>query len=377
MANSSLDDRAASLAAKSKRTGVRPGNRADRCTLIDLDRVVRAALWAALLLACLAHPVRAAEFPLPMTDTIVGEIRVVTVQSDVTLYDIARYYDLGFEEITNSNPDMNVWVPGRGRRIIVATEFILPPKPWSGIVINLAARRLYYFPKPTHGKPATVVTFPIGIGRLDWPTPLGRSAVIAKVRNPSWVVPKTILAEHQLAGEPLPPVVPPGPNNPMGLLALETGFPGVFIHGTNKPWGVGGLVSHGCIRLYPEDVAAIFDRVAVGTPVRIIDSPDLIGERNGALFQATFNSSSERPDGASSGERAVGSVIAFLGNRLVAIDWGRVRATAELASTVPTPISANTIDFWDLAGDVPAHPYTEPAYGPEANTAIPPGAATR
>ncbi|MFZ5791209.1 MAG: L,D-transpeptidase family protein [Pseudomonadota bacterium] len=335
-------------------------------------RTLFAGLCASLLLAISPRLVHAAEFALPTDGTVVGDVRVVTVESDATLYDIARHYDLGFEEITSSNPDVNVWVPGRGRRIIVPTEFILPPKPWSGIVVNLAARRLYYFPKPVPGKPATVVTFPIGIGRLDWPTPLGRTTIIAKVRNPSWVVPKAILAEHEREGDPLPPVVPPGPNNPMGLLALQTGFPEVYIHGTNEPWGVGGLVSHGCIHLYPEDVAAIFDRVPVGTPVRIIDDPDLVGERNGVLFLAAFKSSSDAPDAASAGQRAIDAVAAYLGNRSTAIDWERVRAAAELASTVPTPISAKTIDFWDLAADIPAKPYTDPPYGPDANAAAPP-----
>jgi len=343
---------------------------------MDLHRAIRAVLCAGLLLGLSAWPADAAEFALPTEGTIVGEVRVVTVESDATLYDIARHYDLGFEEITSSNPDVNVWVPGQGRRIIVPTEFILPPKPWSGIVVNLAARRLYYFPKPTHGKPATVVTFPIGIGRLDWPTPLGATRIIAKVRNPSWVVPKKILEEHERDGDPLPPVVPPGPNNPMGLLALETGFPEVFIHGTNEPWGVGGLVSHGCIHLYPEDVAAIFDRMSVGTPVRVIDEPDLVGERNGVLFLAEFKSSSDAPDASSSGQRAVDAVTAYLSQRSMAVDWERVRATAELASTVPTPISASTIDFWDLAADIPARPYTDPPYGPDANAAAPPGSGS-
>lgn len=334
------------------------------------------ALCAGLLLGLSAPLAGAAEFVLPTDGTIVGEVGAVTVQSDATLYDIARHYDLGFEEITGSNPGVNVWVPGRGRRIIVPTVFILPPKPWSGIVLNLAARRLYYFPKPTSGKPATVVTFPIGIGRPEWSTPLGHTVITAKVRNPAWAVPKSILEEHERNNDPLPAVVPPGPNNPMGLLALETGFPGIYLHGTNLPWSVGGVVSHGCIHLYPEDVAAIFDRVPVGTPVRVTDMPDLVGERDGVIFLAAFPSSTGAPDTASPAQRAVRAVVAYLQNRSVTIDWERVGKTAQFGSTVPTPINTNTANDGYLAADTPAQPYSDPPYGPDANAAAPPSSVS-
>src|SRR5262245_19200789 len=121
----------------------------------------------------------AAEFVLPAEGSIVGEVRAVTVESNVTLYDIARHYDLGFEETAATSLGVNAWVPGEGRRIVLPTAFILPPKPWTGIVINIAARRLYFFPKAAAGKPATVVTFPIGIGRDGWETPLGTTKIVA------------------------------------------------------------------------------------------------------------------------------------------------------------------------------------------------------
>jgi L,D-transpeptidase ErfK/SrfK len=160
----------------------------------------------------------------------------------------------------------------------------------------------------------------------------------------------------------------------MGLLALETGFPGVFIHGTNEPWGVGGLVSHGCIHLYPEDVASVFDEISVGTPVRIIDQPELVGERGGVLFLAAFGFSDPVDDPALAANRAVAAVVGYLGDRTAAIDWNRVIATAQLATTVLTPINLSTFDFWELASDIPAQPYSAPAYGADANAAAPPGA---
>jgi L,D-transpeptidase ErfK/SrfK len=333
-------------------------------------------LCVLLLGAAAAPQARAAEFVLPAAGSIVGEVRAITIESDVTLYDIARHYDLGFEELASSNPGVNAWVPGRGQRIVLPIEFILPPKPWTGIVVNLAARRLYYFPKAAAGQPATVVTFPIGIGRPEWETPLGKTRITAKVRNPAWRVPKSILAEHAQDGNPLPAVVPPGPDNPMGLLALRTGFPGIYIHGTNEPWGVGGLVSHGCIHLYPEDVAAIFYRESVNTPVRLIHPPVLVGERDSLLYLASFRPSGKSSDAAPAAkpveQQAVDAVVAYLKDRTMAIDWERVRETARLGLRVPTPINVDTVDFQGLAANIPAEPYDHPPYGPEANAAVPP-----
>jgi len=337
--------------------------------------MLRTIALVASLVACLSWTAKsspAAEFPLPSDGTIVGALQMVSVESDVTLFDIARHFDLGADEIMNSNPGVDMWVPGHGRRVLVPTEFILPPRPWTGIVLNLPARRLYYFPRPGSRRPASVITFPIGIGRLDWPTPLGRTTIVAKIRNPSWVVPKTILAEHERAGEPLPAVVPPGPDNPMGLLALRTGLPEVFIHGTNEPWGVGSLVSHGCIHLYPEDVAAIFDQVPLGTEVRIIDAPNLVGDRNGVVFLSAFQPMNDYPDLDSPAAAAVKAVMAYLGDRRVDIDWNRVAAVGLQTRTVLTPVSTATIDVLELEPDMPARPYRFPPYGPEANSAVPP-----
>jgi len=335
-------------------------------------RIVRlASMTACLFWVAKSSP--AAEFPLPSDGTIVGALQMVTVESDVTLFDVARHFDLGADEIMDANPGVDMWVPGHGRRVLVPTEFILPPEPWTGIVLNLPARRLYYFPRPGSRRSASVITFPIGIGRLDWPTPLGRTTIIAKIHNPSWVVPKKILAEHARADEPLPPVVPPGPDNPMGLLALQTGFPEVFIHGTNQPWGVGSLVSHGCIHLYPEDVAAIFDQIPLGTDLRIIDAPYLVGERNGAIFLSAFQTLNDYPDSDSPAVAAVKAVMAYLDGRQVDIDWNRVAAVALQATTVLTPVNSASIDFLELEPDMPARPYHFPAYGPEANSARPPG----
>ena len=136
---------------------------------------------------------------------------------------------------------------------------------------------MYYFPEAKDGEVPIVMTFPMSIGRMDWETPLGRTSVVSKVRNPSWYVPKSILAEHAEAGDPLPNIVPPGPDNPLGEYAMRLGLPGYLIHGTNRPAGVGMRVTHGCIRMFPEDIGFFFGQVPMNTPVRIINEPVKIG----------------------------------------------------------------------------------------------------
>ncbi len=163
-----------------------------------------------------------------------------------------------------ANPGVDPWSPA-GRRLTIPSLYILPDAPRVGVVLNLAERRLYYF--PPGGK--SVQTYPIGIGAIGFTTPLSTTRVVRKEPNPTWVPPPSIRAE-----EPdLPAVVGPGPENPLGDYALRLGWNNYLIHGTNKPDGVGRNVSHGCIHLYPEDIERLFNAVAVGTPVRAIEQP--------------------------------------------------------------------------------------------------------
>jgi L,D-transpeptidase ErfK/SrfK len=219
----------------------------------------------------------------PDTD-VVGEIQVIRARYEDTFVDIARAYDLGYDELVDANPGVDPWLPGEGTRIVLPTQFVLPDGPRTGIVLNLAAKRLFYFPKPAAGEPAVVITHPVGIGREGWQTPLGTTKVVAKTKDPVWVVPPSIRKEHAAQGNPLPARVPPGPDNPLGRHALRLGFPSYLIHGTNKPSGIGMRVSHGCIQLFPEDIESLFGQVAVGTPVRIVNQPVLLGWRDGNLY---------------------------------------------------------------------------------------------
>ena len=215
--------------------------------------------------------------------SVVGDVQVVAVEGDNTLSDLARAYGLGYDEIVAANPDVDPWLPGVGTRVLLPTQYVLPPVR-DGVVLNIASKRLYYFPPRADGEALLVYTFPIGIGRVGWETPVGRTTVIAKARDPQWYVPWSVQQEHKATGNPLPAVVPPGPDNPLGAFVLKLDMPGYLIHGTNQPYGVGMRVSHGCVRLYPENIEFLFPEVAIGADVSILNEPFLLGERNGELY---------------------------------------------------------------------------------------------
>jgi L,D-transpeptidase ErfK/SrfK len=216
--------------------------------------------------------------------SVIGEPQIVFTKEENTFSDLARAYGLGYDELVEANPDVDPWLPGEGTRVILPTQYVLPDVPREGIVLNVAAKRLYYFPPVEEGQPQSVMTYPIGIGRVGWQTPLGASAVISKARDPSWYVPASVRREHEELGDPLPAVVPPGPDNPLGRHVLKLDIPGYLIHGTNQPYGVGMRVSHGCVRLYPENIELLYDLVELGEQVTIINEPFLAGVRDGHIY---------------------------------------------------------------------------------------------
>ncbi|HEX2200552.1 MAG TPA: L,D-transpeptidase family protein, partial [Gammaproteobacteria bacterium] len=158
--------------------------------------------------------VRAQIFPLREDSDLVGQVQIVTTRYEDTLFDLARKFGLGIRELAQANPGVNKWVPGEGSRVILPTQFILPDAPRKGIVLNLAAMRLFYYPKHKPGETPVVITHPVGIGRENWSTPIGLTKVVKKIANPSWIVPASIRKEHAAIGDPLPAMVPPGPDNP-------------------------------------------------------------------------------------------------------------------------------------------------------------------
>lgn len=223
-------------------------------------------------------------FTLEEGQNVVGEIQVTRATHEDTLSEIARRFNLGYEELVRANPGVDPWLPGEGREIVLPTRFVLPDAPHTGLVVNLAALRLYYFPKPAAGEPQKVITHPIGIGKVGWNTPEGTTKVVKKRKNPTWTPPASVRKEHAERDDPLPKVVPPGDENPLGAYAMNLGWSSYLIHGTNKPYGVGLRSSHGCIRLYPEDIALLFDEIPVGTPVHVVNQRVVSGWQDNHLY---------------------------------------------------------------------------------------------
>lgn len=229
-------------------------------------------------------PVDANRFALTEDAEVVGEVQITYANAEDTFVEFARTYGLGFDELRDANPRVDPWLPGQGTPVVLPTRFVLPDAPREGVVLNVAVKRLFYYPPTSDGEQRVVETWPIGIGREEWATPVGETTVVARARDPVWFVPASIRKEHEEMGDPLPAQVPPGPDNPLGSRVLQLGLPGYLIHGTNKPAGVGMRVSHGCVRLYPEDIEYLYDRVPVGTPVRIVNQPLLLARHGNDLL---------------------------------------------------------------------------------------------
>jgi L,D-transpeptidase ErfK/SrfK len=244
---------------------------------------VAAAFIAAMLAALGAgatHNAHALEFPLSGDTEVVGEILTIEAAHEDTFVRLAQRYDVGYEELRQANPEVDPWLPGEGTQIIIPTQFVLPRGERRGLVVNVPELRLYYFPDSGD----RVITYPISIGKMEWATPYGATSVVRKAVDPTWYPPESVRREHAERNDPLPSVVPPGPDNPLGTRALYLGIPGYLLHGTNKPFGLGMRVTHGCIRLFPEDVEALFDMVGVGTRVTLVNQPYKLGWGEDGLY---------------------------------------------------------------------------------------------
>jgi L,D-transpeptidase ErfK/SrfK len=291
--------------------------------------------------------------------SIVGENTTITTVYSDSLPELAQRYSLGYFEIIRANPGLDVWIPGAGKQVVLPGRRILPPGPRAGIVVNLPEHRLYYYPPHRKGEAAVVITYPVGIGKMDWRTPIGETYVIAKIRHPAWYPPKSIRKEHAANGDPIPAVVPPGPDNPLGdfALRLAAGNGEYMIHGTNNPIAVGMSVTHGCIRMYPEDVAALFPLIPVGTKVWLINDPVKVVWVDGELLVEAHppvdaEGQSIKPDLDVLSEL----LDQALGDNTAAINWDVARATLAAANGIPTVVG--------LAADLPASAGQSPAATP-------------
>lgn len=322
-----------------------------------------------LLMACAwvvcASPAGATVFELASPDAAVlgREERVVTAEED-TLYAIAQRFSLGSEEVVRVNPGVDPWLPRAGRSIVIPGERILPPGPREGIVVNLPEHRLYYYPPVVAGKPQLVYTYPISIGKMDWSTPLGKTKIQDKRVNPTWTPPESVRQEHIARGDPpLPAVVPAGPDNPLGAHAMRLALPGAYlIHGTNNPIAVGMAVTHGCIRMYPDDIAELFPMIKVGTPVYLINEPVKIAwESDRLLLEVHPPVDSQGQTGEPDLRLFEELLQAALGNSVVAIHWDLARSELTAARGMPAVVGIAALTTPDAL-------LAEPAAAPGAFT---------
>ena len=297
-----------------------------------------------LLGAAAAAPARAAVYALSPDSDLVGEYAEVRAAHADTLIDLARREGLGYEEVVNANPGVDPWLPGEGTVVRLPLRRILPDTPREGIVVNLPEHRLYYYPPAKPGEARVVVSYPVSVGKMDWSTPLGLTKIEKKIKDPAWYPPEAVRLEHAARGDILPKMIPPGPDNPMGLFAMRLAIPGgsYLIHGTNKPAGVGMQVTHGCMRLYPEHIEELFKMVAVDTPVRLVNQPHKVGWSDGHLYvevhpplEAT-NSAVVAPD-RSSLARLVANAVRV--RPAGPVSWERAENAFEQAQGIPVAVA--------------------------------------
>jgi L,D-transpeptidase ErfK/SrfK len=325
--------------------------------------MLRLAHLALPLVFC-AATVQAAEFWIAEGAEVFGEVQVIEARHEDTFVSLARKYNVGYEELRQANPGVDAWLPGEGTKITIPTLYVLPRAPQRGIVVNVAELRMYYFPAESGAAPEgvapgsrRVITHPISIGRMDWATPLGVTTITAKVANPSWYPPQSIRDEHAARNDILPRVVPPGPDNPLGRHSMRLGLPGYLIHGTNRPSGVGMRVTHGCVRMFPEDIEALYNTVPVGTRVNIVNQPVKIGwtadgtlylESHPALTESTIDGENvvvasvedaEQPIQESPLTSLMRAYIAATDERQVQLDWDAAERVAQFGNGVPEAIS--------------------------------------
>jgi len=305
----------------------------------------RLPLISLLLSVICASASEATVYELP-TDgsSVVGtDSHMKTVYKD-TLLDIGRRNSLGYYEIIRANPGVDMWLPGEGTDIMLPGRRILPPGPREGVVVNLPEHRLYYYPKPKRGEKPVVITYPVSIGKMDWTTPIGETRVIQKEKHPVWNPPEGVRKEHIANGDPLPPgPVKAGPDNPLGDFAmrLAAGNGTYLIHGTNNPMAVGMAITHGCIRMYPEDVAALFPLIPVGTKVWLVNDPVKVAFSDGELFMEVHPQVDDEGQNTATDpdlELLSSRLDEALGATTAAIHWDFAKQALQAANGIPTVV---------------------------------------
>lgn len=272
------------------------------------------------------------------TDDLIGIPTLYTTSEADTLLDIGRSYDVGYVEMRAANPGIDPWLPGADKEIRVPTQHILPNAARRGIVINLAELQLYYYPSDGSGP----LSFPIGIGGEGKETPVGHTEIARKAVHPTWI---PTSSEHEEEPD-LPAMIGPGPDNPMGDYALYLAWQGYAVHGTNKPYSIGRRDSHGCIRLYPDDIKTLFTLVRPGTQVTVVDQQAKTGWSAGELYLEIHASQDDADALETTGMPATTGavdadalVIAAAGAAAQRLDWYAIHLAEERRDGIPVQVT--------------------------------------
>jgi L,D-transpeptidase ErfK/SrfK len=306
------------------------------------------------------------EFELSDGGNMVGTIAAIDTRENDALPDIARHFGLGYNDISIANSSVSPWTPKPGSHVLLPVQFILPDSPHKGIALNLANMRLFYYPKK---QPDKVYTYPVGIGRQGWNTPMGLTSIVTKDANPSWTVPESIHREHAEKGDSLPKVVGSGPDNPLGLYAMRLGIPGYLIHGTNKPYGIGMQISHGCVQMYPEDIEVLFKKATVGMPVRIIHQPYMTAWHQDMLYLEAHEPLEKwAKDKAKLKKQVIKQLHELSDERSAAVDWNKVERILQRSDGIPTPVLMQSPDVAEISANAlqlkhPGQFYDQPVAG--------------
>ncbi|MFK8027823.1 MAG: L,D-transpeptidase family protein [Gammaproteobacteria bacterium] len=232
-------------------------------------------------------------------EDVIGNISIHTIKDGDNFLELAQTFRVGFLELVDANPDVDPWIPEQGAQIIIPTQYVLPNVKREGVVINLAELRLYQF-HGTKDNVSSVSTYPVSVGKDDqWETPLSFTRITSKTAKPNWYPPESIRKEHEENNDPLPKIVPPGPDNPLGDYKIGLALSGYLIHGTNVPEGIGMRVTHGCIRLHPTGIEKLFKSVEINTPVTIVNQPYKVGWRDNKLYVETHSEIEEQEKASS------------------------------------------------------------------------------
>lgn len=299
-------------------------------------KLIKVSLAAVLL--CFVAPAAHAE-----QKPYVGDMQTYVTKYEDTLPEIARKFDVGFNELRSANPYVDPWMPGKDVKLTIPSRHILPDAVRQGIVINLPEMRLYVYNKGT-----LMQSHPIGVGREGLSTPVGRTTIVRKVVGPIWRPTERMRQEHP----ELPVEVGPGPENPMGTHAMYLGWPQYAIHGTDKPYAIGRRASSGCIRMYPEDIIQVYPAVDTGSSVTVVNQPVKVSWIGNTLYLEAHPPLDQAMMIEENGGRPyydltdddMAQIMRVAGDRADMIDWAKVRSVIRNREGYPVAVNFDSSD---------------------------------